>query len=172
VTKSGNWKLAKNKGKYLFNVKSMSKVFRAKYVKCIRKSLPDLDQSFYDKLFKKDWVVFAKRPFGHPRHVIEYLGRYTNKVAISNHRIQHIDRDNCKVTFSLKDYRVKGKKKEMTISVQEFIRRFTLNILPKGFTRIRHYGILSGTWKSKHLAKLQESLAVPLHTEEDDICQE
>ena len=90
-------------------------------------------------------MVFAKRPFGGPESVIEYLGRYTHKIAISNHRIKNIEGG--KITFSYKDYRQQGVTKEMTLDALEFIRRFAMHILPKGFVRIRHYGILSSTCK-------------------------
>jgi hypothetical protein len=84
-------------------------------------------------------------PFGNPQSVIEYLGRYTHKIAISNHRIKRMDQNS--VTFSYKDYRHSAQKKEMTLKVMEFIRRFSMHILPKGFVRIRHYGILSSSTK-------------------------
>ena len=79
-----------------------------------------------------------------------------HKIAISNHRIKTIDKNT--VTFSVKNYRKEGRKEFLTLSHQEFIRRFSLHILPKGFTRIRHYGILSSTWKTKHLQALQKQL--------------
>lgn len=157
VTVYGKWKNSKTKGKYLFNVKSISKVFRAKFVKLLRKKLPNSKQDLYDKLFEKDWVVFAKRPCLKPETVVEYLARYTHKIAISNYRIINIDKENNKVIFSLKDYRKNGKKTSMTLDADEFIRRFTLHILPKGFTKIRHYGFLSSTWKKSKLLELQES---------------
>uniref|UniRef100_UPI00289949A3 IS91 family transposase n=1 Tax=Kaistella carnis TaxID=1241979 RepID=UPI00289949A3 len=116
------------------------------------------DQDLIDQLFTKNWVVYAKRPFGGPKQVIEYLGRYTHKVAISNHRIKEVtDKE---VRFGYKDYRKGGKKKEMTLSNTEFVRRFSLHILPKRFVRIRHYGILSSSWKRGKLQDLQESLEV------------
>ena len=160
VTKSGHWKTAKNKGKFLFNVKSMSKVFRAKFVAEMRKVLLKQDQSLYDKLFAKNWVVYAKRPFGKPENIVEYLGKYSHKVAISNFRIKAIDKEKRTVTFSLKNYRQGGKKGLQTLSTKEFVRRFCLHILPKGYTRIRHYGILSSGWKKEKLPKLQEQLGV------------
>jgi len=158
VTKKENWKTTKSKGKFLFDVKAMSKVYRAKFVMELRKKLPNLPQSLYDKLFKKQWVVYAKQPFGRPENVIEYLGRYSHKIAISNHRILNINRYNHEVTFQYKEYRNGGKKSTLTLSNKEFIRRFSMHILPKGFTRIRHYGILSGTWKKDKLFELQKSL--------------
>lgn len=159
LSKSGLWKKAKNNGKYLFNVKSMSKVFRGKYVAELRKNGLKIPQKVYNEVFRKKWVVYAKPPFRHPKYVIEYLGRYTHKIAISNHRITNIDRKNSRVTFTAKDYRRAGKKTNLTLSSQEFIRRFALHILPKGFTRIRHYGILSSSWKKNKLPKLQAELA-------------
>lgn len=158
LTKAGKWKSAKNKGKYLFNVKAMSTVFRAKYVALLRKSELNIPQETYNQVFKKKWVVFAKRPFASPKNVVEYLGRYTHKIAISNQRIQSIDVQNMLVTFGAKDYRHGGKKMSIILSAQEFIRRFALHILPKGFTRIRHYGILSSSWKKEKLPQLQASL--------------
>ena len=102
------------------------------------------DSGTPEKLFSKNWVVYAKRPFGGPKQVIVYLGRYTHKVAISNHRIKEVtDKE---VRFAYKDYRKGDEKKEMTLSNVEFIRRFSLHILPKRFVRIRHYGILSSSW--------------------------
>jgi hypothetical protein len=118
-----------------------------------------LPQSLYDKLFKKAWVVYAKPPFGEPENVIEYLGRYTHKIAISNSRILAIDKQTRKVTFSLKNYKKGGEKTTLTLYVKEFIRRFQLHVLPKGFTRIRHYGCLSSSWKKDKLPLLQLQLA-------------
>ena len=160
VTKAGNWKQSKNKGNFLFSVKAMSKVYRAKFVNKMRKVLPKQKQALYDKLFSKNWVVYAKRPFGKPENIIEYLGRYTHKIAISNFRILNIDEQKRTVTFSLKDYRKGGQKTVMTLQTKEFIRRFCLHVLPKGFTRMRHYGFLSSGWKKEKLPKLQEQLGV------------
>lgn len=155
LSKAGYWKNTKSKGKFLFNVKSMSKVYRAKFVLLLRKKLPGLSQDLYEELFKKQWVVYAKKPFKSNKTVIEYLGRYTHKIAISNYRLQHIDYQNRTVRFSMKDYRKKGAKTTHTLSTKEFIRRFVLHILPKGFTRIRHYGLVSSAWKKEKLPALQ-----------------
>ena len=153
VDQKGTWKPSKTDGKFLFPVKAMSKVYRAKYVAILRASELVIEQSTYNALFKKEWVVYAKRPFGSPKSVVEYLGRYTHKIAISNHRILSIDDHT--VTISYKDYRAEGQKKTMTLSHSEFIRRFALHILPKRFVRIRHYGFLSSTWKRTKLTDLQ-----------------
>jgi hypothetical protein len=137
----------------------MSRKYQGLFVSKLRKALPELPQGLYDNLFKKKWVVYAKPPFGKPENIIEYLGRYTHKIAVSNHRILGIDKKNKTVTFSLKDYRKDGQKTRLTLSTKEFIRRFQLHILPKGFTRIRHYGFLSSSWKKDKLPLLQLQLA-------------
>lgn len=158
VSKAGFWKKGKVKDDFLFSVKAMSSKYRGCFVANLRKALPELPQSLYDNLFKKQWVVYAKAPFGKPQNVIEYLGRYTHKIAISNHRILNIDKANKTVTFSLKNYKKDGKKTTLKLSTEEFIRRFQLHILPKGFTRIRHYGFLSSSWKKEKLPQLQLQL--------------
>ncbi len=156
LTKAGFWKSAKGDGEFLFPVKAMSPVFRARFVNGIRKSIKGLERSFYDELFKTNWVVYAKQSFGSPKQVIEYLGRYTHKIAISNHRLLNIT--DKAVTFHYKDYRDASKKKIMTLDIREFIRRFSLHILPKGFMRIRHYGILSSSRKQKTLPLIHQLL--------------
>ena len=158
ITANGKWKYGKSKGKYLFPVKAMSKVFRARFVESLRKEF-DRPRSFYDKLFAKDWVVYAKRPFAGPQNVVEYLGRYTHKIAISNHRIRSLA--NGKVTFTAKDYRRGGAKQLLSLSDTEFIRRFSLHVLPKGFVRIRHYGILSSSRKRTILPLLMAEMGQP-----------
>lgn len=147
LTKQGKWKEAKSNGKYLFSVKAMSKVFRGRFNAALKEQLPaEMSQVMVKELYKHNWVVYAKRPFPRPERVVEYLGRYTHKIAISNHRIKSIADD--KVSFAYKDYKHGSVKKEMTLAALEFIRRFALHILPKGFVRIRHYGILSSTRKA------------------------
>ncbi len=115
-----------------------------------------MDKAFISQVYKHNWVVYAKRPFAGPQSVVEYLGRYTHKIAISNHRIKNYE--NGKVTFSYKDYRQGSLKKEMTLEALEFIRRFSLHILPKGFVRIRHYGICSSTAKQRSAVIIKEQL--------------
>ena len=149
------WKHAKGKNKYLFPVKAMSKVFRARFVEALRKKT-EVDNATARKLFAKKWVVYCKQPFYGPQQVVEYLGRYTHKIAISNHRIQSID--NSSVTFTAKDYRHGGRKHPVTLNDKEFIRRFALHILPKGFTRIRHYGILSSSLKKTILTNVEKEI--------------
>lgn len=156
VTQSGKWKAARSKGKFLFPVKAMSQVFRARFASGLRKAFPEQPKAFFDQLFDKPWVIYAKRPFQRPKAVVEYLGRYTHKIAISNHRI--ISLDNGRVTFRYKDYRKGAQKLEMSLPDQEFIRRFSQHILPKGLVRIRHYGFLSSSWKKEKLPDLQRML--------------
>lgn len=155
IDKNGDWKNIRKDGKFLFPVKAMSKVFRAKFMQELR-SKTTIDKKIADQLFSKQWVVYAKKPFGNKKAVIEYLGRYTHKIAISNHRILNIDNEG--VTISYKDYRENGIKKKMTLSKSEFTRRFAMHILPRRFTKIRHYGFLSSTWKRKKLKDLQQKL--------------
>lgn len=156
LSKAGNWKPARSKGKYLFPVKAMSKVFRTKYIQELKKRSEKIDSSLVKELYRKDWNVYAKRPFCDPQAVIEYLGRYTHKIAISNHRLISIDNET--VTFSYKDYRKGGQKFQMTLDGLEFIRRFSLHILPRGFVRIRHYGILSSTCKRVTIPQIKTQL--------------
>jgi hypothetical protein len=145
-TACNHWKHTKQKGTYLFPVKAMSIVFKNKMMEGLqqliaRQAIPLLSSADTKTLYNKSWVLFAKQPFGGPEQVIEYLGRYTHKIAISNHRITAIENGN--VSFRYKDYADGGKQKEMTISATEFLRRFCMHILPKGFRKIRHYGFLS-----------------------------
>ena len=124
--------------------------------------LKERNRSQYEKirqaLWQQNWVVYAKKPFGNADAVVEYLGRYSHKIAISNNRLKEIDTDS--VTFSYKDYRQQGTKKLMKLSHAEFIRRFSLHILPKRFVKIRHYGYLSSSWKREKLKRLQKQLGI------------
>ena len=161
VNKEGNWKNLRADGKFIFPVKALSKVFRAKYVAALAQQLV-IPQPLRNALFTKDWIVYAKHPFGNAKSVIEYLGRYTHKIAISNRRLKAMDSRT--VNFAYKDYRSKGEKKLMTLTHEEFIRRFAMHILPRRFVKMRHYGILSSTWKRIKLKNLQTALKVPPKT--------
>jgi Putative transposase/Transposase zinc-binding domain len=157
VDARGDWQPIRPDGKYLFAVKALSKVFRAKYVANVGEHL---DAGLRALVFKKNWIVYAKRSFGSPQTVVEYLGRYTHKVAISNHRIQQVS--DGRVSFSYKDYSQGGSKKCMSLSHEEFVRRFSQHILPKRFVRIRHYGLLSSTWKRAKFKRLREGMKLPV----------
>jgi hypothetical protein len=112
-------------------------------------------------LRKIKWYVYGKRPFGGPKAVLAYLSRYTHRVAISNSRL--IACDGTGVTFKYKDYRADGhaRHKVMTLATNEFIRRFLIHVLPKGFHRIRHYGLFASGARAENIARARELLAVP-----------
>ena len=156
VNADGVWKNIRSDGKYLFAVKALSKVFRAKYCEKLKMQVPEQYPRLRKMLWDKDWVVYAKPPFGSPKAVVEYIGRYSHKVAISNRRIIHADEQ--QVQFSYKDYRDGNTTKVMSLSPEEFSRRFALHILPKRFVKIRHYGFLSSGWKKIKLPALQKKL--------------
>jgi hypothetical protein len=149
-------KVSENDKTFLYWVENLSTVFRKKFDDALKKQLPQ-DKQFVRELYKKNWVVYAKEPFGGPAQVVEYLGRYTHKVAISNHRILKIDDDG--VTFRWRDYHDNNKEKIMTLSGVDFLQKFCLHILPKRFVRIRHYGLLS-TSKRKLLRVVQKSFGI------------
>src|SRR6266404_2120517 len=118
-------------------------------------------------LGKLEWVVYAKRPFAGPQQVLDYVGRYTHRVAISNNRLLNID--NGRVSFSWKDYRDNNQQKTMNLSAAEFIRRFLLHVLPDGFQRIRYYGFLSNRYRQQKLAQCRKLLG--LATAEEPPCE-
>ena len=118
--------------------------------------------SFLDYLAplrEAEWVVYAKRPFAGPKQVLDYVGRYTHRVAISNNRL--LDIAEGKVTFRYKDYRHDAQQKTMTLEAEEFIRRFLLHVLPEGFQRIRYYGLLANRYREQKLALCRELLDMP-----------
>ena len=116
--------------------------------------------AFLAPLSKKRWFVYAKRPFAGPKAVLAYLSRYTHRVAISNRRL--IELNERRVTFKVKDYRIEGPGRytTLTLDVGEFIRRFLIHVLPKGFHRIRHYGLLAGSNRAETIARARELLGV------------
>ena len=164
--------------RYLFflPVKVLSRVFRGKFVAGLKQafgdgkllfpgSLQGLGEqkafpAFLRPLFRQDWVVYAKRPFGGPEHVLHYLARYTHRVAISNHRI--VNFADGKVTFRWKDYAHKGKQRLMAVTGEEFLRRFLLHTLPRGFVRIRFWGFLANRRRRDLLPLCRQRLAAPL----------
>ncbi len=117
--------------------------------------------AYLTPLRKIDWVVYAKEPFAGPEQVLRYLSRYTHRIAISNRRLVSADENG--VTFKYKDYRIEGpgRYKTMTLATDEFIRRFLIHVLPKGFHRIRHYGLLASGNRADNIARARELLAVP-----------
>lgn len=111
-------------------------------------------KSLRNRLYEKEWVVYAKPPFGSPEQVIEYQGNYTHRIALTNKRILKVE--NGKVTFKYKDYSDSNKQKEMTLDRVEFIRRFMLHVVPQGFMRVRHYGFLSNCNRRKLLPVIRK----------------
>jgi hypothetical protein len=165
LTADGKWK---DSGKKFFiPVKVMAKLFRGKFLSALKEIRHDLIgtdcyddwQRLLNTLYGKDWYVYCKRPFKTNNSVLEYLGRYTHRVAISNHRI--VDMQDNKVSFKWRDYKDDNKQKVMTLTTDEFIRRFLLHILPPGFTKIRHYGFLASVVKAKKLGICRAFLNVP-----------
>ncbi|MCC5910974.1 MAG: IS91 family transposase [Clostridiaceae bacterium] len=146
-----------SKKDFFIPVKVLSRKFRGKFLYYFKKAYytkqlkftGDVEllkekthfKSFIDKQYKKEWIVYCKAPFKNAAYVLEYLGRYTHRVAISNNRIVKMENGN--VTFRYRDYRDDNRKKLMTITAEEFIRRFLMHVLPSKFVKIRHYGILS-----------------------------
>lgn len=157
---SGKWKNTKSNGKYLFEVKQLSHVFRARLVEQIRDLIAHkiIVGNVPSGLFAKKWVIYAKRPFGGPKQVINYLGRYTHRTAISNNRILKVN--SSEVTYSWKDYANNYEQKTTTIKGEDFLGLFCQHILPNRFTRIRHFGFLSSASKNKSLALIRKSLKV------------
>ena len=166
LSDTGDW-ISPKKG-FLFPVRALSKVFRGQFVaglEALRRAghLPDfLDVTAWQRLkqglYAHDWVVYAKQPLGGPEAVLEYLGRYTHRVAISNERIVAIAND--QVAFRVRA-NAEGKKRTLRLPGCEFIARFLLHVLPSGFKRIRHYGLLSPARKKAGLAAARSALAVP-----------
>ena len=156
------------KKNYLFNHQALALVFRAKFLGQMDKACQGEKikfsggqyKTFRSKLYGKKWIVDVRDPVKNPEHVLEYLARYTHRVAIANSRL--IAHDERGVTFKWKDYRCKGRKrhKTMTLNTDEFIRRFLMHVLPDGFHRIRHYGLFANTVRSNNLNKARELLDV------------
>jgi hypothetical protein len=147
---------------FLFPVKALSRVFQGKFVTLLQKAADRKKVSGIDEAIKasrkKNWVVYAKKPFGSPETVLDYLGRYTHRVALSNNRILALE--NGQVSFSYRDRRDKDRLKSMTLDAQEFICRFLLHVLPEGFMRIRHFGFLANRSKKHALPQCRKLLGL------------
>ncbi len=145
---------------YLFKVQVLGSLFRGKFLFYLKHEFKNLTLSddlkdiksfnkFLEPLYNKTWITYIEPPKGKPENVIEYVGRYSFRVAISNDRIKNIQ--DGQVTFEYKDYKDNSKIKEMTISAEEFIRRFLLHVLPDHFTKIKHYGLLTNRNKKSNI---------------------
>lgn len=172
LSREGQW-LSSKRG-FLFPVRALSKVFRGKYLDALQQARaagslracawtgdPAAWQDFLKRLRRHDWVVYAKRPFGGPRQVLDYLGRYTHRVAIGNHRLLRVTAD--EVAFHVRDRSDPGKAKRKTMRLPgpEFLHRFLLHVLPRGFKRLRHYGLTASRCKQQKLAACREQLNAP-----------
>jgi len=150
-TKENEWKNCKSDGDFLFPIRAMAKVYRAKFMEklihFLKENKTPIELSLRRKLYDKNWVIYAKQPFKGPEAVVEYLGRYSHKIAISNHRLRAISDQ--KVSFYYKDYKHGSVTKTMTLEADEFLRRFCMHILPPKFVKMRHYGFLSNRGKEK-----------------------
>ncbi len=147
---------------FLFSVKALSVVFRGKFLDLLKqageKGRIETPSEAVQALREKNWVVYAKRPFGSPQTVLDYLGRYTHRVALSNNRILSLQ--NGQVTFTYRDRKDKDRLKSMVVDAQEFIRRFLLHVLPDGFVRIRHFGFLANRAKKHALSQCRKLLGL------------
>lgn len=165
LTPGNKWKDTRGRGKFLYPVKALSAVFRGKFCDYLIQShnkggleldIPfDPNRKYLHPFYKNKWVVYAKLPMYNPKQVLDYLSRYTHRVAISNHRIKGID-DNS-VYFSWLNYR-NSKVGVMHLSFFEFLRRLSMHVLPPGFMKIRHYGIFSSCKKSGCLEIIRKAL--------------
>jgi hypothetical protein len=169
LTDEGRW-VSGRRG-FLFPVKALSKVFRGKFIDGLaqaraqgrlQRGVPDDSawRQLLRTLHRHNWVVYAKQPLGGPSQVLEYLGRYTHRVAISNERLMSMAGG--MVAFRARDNARPGKKRLVRLPAPQFIGRFLLHVLPSGFKRIRHYGILASTCKHAQLARCRQALQMPV----------
>jgi hypothetical protein len=166
---------------FFLPVKVLSRVFRGKFVAALKRAFQDGQLSFHGDLrplaqpktfaawlrtlFRKDWVVYSKPPFGGPDYVLRYLGRYTHRVAISNHRL--VSFADHQVIFRWRDSAHKNEQRRMTLSLDEFLRRFLLHLLPDAFVRIRNFGFLANRRRATFLPLCFQLLGRTKHTEQD-----
>ncbi|MEW8004816.1 MAG: IS91 family transposase [Candidatus Thiodiazotropha sp.] len=166
LTEDGQWRPVK--GNYLFPVRALSHHFRGTMVSALRQSAEEGELSrvtrpgeierLLDELMEKKWVVYAKHCLNRTESVVDYLARYTHRIAITNGRILKVDERGVKLRY--KDYADNNRIKVMNLKGEEFVRRYLLHVLPKGFTRIRHYGFLAGCCRTRRLAQIREALAL------------
>ncbi len=174
IDKDKRWQEAlKAKHKFLFPTAAVQPVYRAYFLKQLQQQIDkgivvmsEEQQNDWLTLrssqYNMEWIVNFNEPMGGPAQVLEYLGRYTHKVAISNHRIKRIDIDN-NVTFEYKDYADNGSKKKMTLSGEEFLRRYEQHILPPHFCKIRHYGYLGNYKRKQRVNEILRQINLPQH---------
>jgi hypothetical protein len=167
---------------FFLPVRVLSRVFRGKFLDLLKGSLARGELKFHGALrslneaeamqqllrdsVKHEWVVYAKPPFGGPDQVLKYLARYTHRVAIANSRLLHLQ--DGRVTFRWKDYAGGNRQRTMTLDATEFIRRFLLHVLPRGFVRIRYYGFMANRHRARQLARCRQLLGQPETPEPQD----
>lgn len=166
LSEEGEWKAVK--GNYLFPVKALSRHFRGNLVSALRQAAeagelarvtrPGEVDTPLDALMGKAWVVYTKHCLNHTESVVAYLGRYTHRIAITNHRILAVDEHGVLIRY--KDYADHDRHKTLHLEGEEFVRRYLLHILPKGFSRLRHYGFLANRNRECNLAKIRQALEV------------
>jgi hypothetical protein len=171
----------KSRSRFFLSIKVLRRVFRGKFVAGLQRAFQEGQLHFHGEmtllaqpktfaawlrpLFRKDWVVYAKPPFGGPQYVLQYLGRYTHRVAISNHRlVSFVDG---KVTFCWRDSAHNNEQKLLTLTVDKFLRRFLLHVLPKGFVRIRYFGFLANRRRATLLPLCFHLLNSPQQTQQE-----
>jgi hypothetical protein len=171
----------KSRDRFFLPIHVLRRVFRGKFVAALRQALQEGQLNFHGNLtclaqpktfaawlrplFRKDWVVYSKPPFGGPEYVLQYLGRYTHRVAISNHRLVSFAEG--KVTFRWRDSAHNNEQKLLTLTVDEFLRRFLLHVLPKGFVRIRNFGFLANRRRATLLPLCFHLLGSPPQTQQE-----
>ena len=173
ICPEGGW--IASRPNFFLSVRVLSRLFRRLFLEAVESAFANGDLEFHGQLAelrdreafqshlaparKTEWVVYAKPPFGGPEQVIEYLGRYTHRVALSNQRLLAFQNE--QVTFQYKDYSSGDpqRSRQMTLSADEFVRRFLLHVIPAGFQRIRHYGLFTNRYRAGNLARCRELLA-------------
>ena len=170
LSQDGSWHMPARKPDFLFPVRALSAVFRGKFMAALAAARkqgqierdPQRDDLAWRerqrRLYKHDWVVYAKTPLGGPAQVLEYLSRYTHRTAIGNQRIKTVNGQGVAFTARADD---KGGKRLVRLEGTEFVRRFMLHILPTGLKRIRHYAVLANACKGKKLALARAALSMP-----------
>jgi len=175
LTELGKWRSSKKK--FFIPVKVLSKKIRGKYLyylkQCYARGLlefygsaeqyrnPESFQNLIGLCYAKDWYTYTKKTFAGPQAVLKYLGNYTRRIAISNSRIVSVDKDS--VTFTVKNRKEPGKRKTLSLKGIEFTRRFLMHVLPKGFVKVRYYGLLAGRNKKTKLALCKKLTASPIY---------
>jgi hypothetical protein len=170
----------KSRDRFFLSIKVLRRVFRGKFVAALQQAFregqlvfhgdltllaqPKIFAAWLRPLFRKDWVVYSKPPFGGPQYVLQYLGRYTHRVAISNHRLVSLIEE--QVTFRWRDSAHNNEQRLMTLSLDEFLRRFLLHLLPKGFMRIRNFGFLANRRRATTLPLCSQLLGSAPQTEQ------